>query len=106
MTISQYEIYEFDISKAIKGDEMPENIIHGVIMSPDVMNKVLKTVIVAPLSNCCALTPTTFLIDENIRIRLDQISSISKKRITKFIGKIDKSQIPKIKDTLNEMLIK
>lgn len=106
MKITQYSIYELDISKTIKGDELPENTIQGVVLSPDEMNDVLKTIIIAPTCDKCAITPTTFLIDSVIRVRLDQTSSIPKKRFTKYIGEVDKSQIPKIKEVLNEMFVK
>ncbi|WP_321311250.1 type II toxin-antitoxin system PemK/MazF family toxin [Halarcobacter sp.] len=106
MDILQYHIYEIDVSGAIKGDEMPENVIYGTILSPNEMNDILKTVIIAPMCDKCAITPTTFLINEKTRIRVDQISSLPKKRITKYIGKLDISQIPKIKKTLEEMLVK
>lgn len=105
MKIEQYLIYEFDITGAVKGDELPENIIYAVILSPNEMNDILKTVIMAPLCNKCAITPTTFLIDEITRIRLDQISSLPKKMIKKYIGKVSTSQIPKIKKVINEMLV-
>ena len=106
MEIKQYHIYEINISNTIKGDEIPEDIIYAVILSPNEMNDILTTIVIAPLCNSCAITPTTFLIDDQTRIRLDQISSLPKKRITSYISQIDISQIPKIKNILNEMLIK
>lgn len=106
MDIKQYEIYRIDLTNAIKGDELPEDFIDAVVLSPDVMNELLKTIIIAPISTCCALTPTTFLIDEKTRIRLDQISSIPRKRFKKKVGEVDSSQLQKIKDTLEEMLIR
>ena len=106
MNIEQYNIYEINLSGVIKDEELTESIIKAVILSPDEMNEVLKTIIIAPLCNKCALTPTCFLIDKELRIRLDQISAIQKKRIIKHLGYVDKNQIYKIKSVLNEMLIK
>ncbi|RBQ31936.1 hypothetical protein CRU92_03985 [Arcobacter sp. FW59] len=106
MNIEQYNIYEIDLSGTVKDDEIPENVIEAVVLSPDEMNDILKTIVIAPLCNKCALTPTTFLIDKELRIRVDQISAVQKRRVTKYIGKVDKTQIPKIKNVLNEMLIK
>lgn len=106
MDIIQYSIYKIDLTNTIKDDELKENIIYGVVLSPNEMNEVLRTVIVAPLCNKCAITPTTFLIDITNRIRLDQTSSITKKRFIKCIGEVDKSQISKIKSVLNEIFVK
>lgn len=85
MDILQYHIYEIDVSGAIKGDEMPENIIYGTILSPNEMNDILKTVIIAPMCDNCAITPTTFLINEKTRIRVDQISSLPKKELLNIL---------------------
>lgn len=108
MHIKQYEIYEIDLTNTIKDEELPENLVHAVILSPNEMNDVLKTIIIAPLTSCehSAVTPTTFYIDEKIKIRLDQISSLAKKRLKNKIGDVSFSQIPKIKNVLNEMLVK
>lgn len=108
MEIKQYNIYEMDLTKTIKDDELPENIIKAVILSPEEMNDVLQTVVIAPLTSCenNTITPTTFKIDEKTKIRLDQISSLSKTRIIKHLGEVGISAIPKIKATLNEMLVK
>ena len=108
MYIKQYYIYEIDISDTIRGDEMPEKTIKAVVISPNEMNDVLKTVLVAPLSSCdnCAETPTTFRISDEFRVRLDQISSSPKKRVGECFGKITSPKIKKIKNTIEEMLVK
>lgn len=106
MEILQYHIYEIDVTQSIKGEDLPDDIIYGVILSPKEMNDMLKTIIMAPLSNCCAITPTTFLIDHETRIRLDQISTVPKSKVNKYIGELGVSQIPKIKNVLEEMLVK
>ncbi|RXJ86856.1 type II toxin-antitoxin system PemK/MazF family toxin [Arcobacter sp. CECT 8985] len=99
MNILQYNIYTFN-------SENSEEMIYAVVLSPNEMNEVLKTVIVAPLCNQCDITPTTFLIDDITRVRLDQITTIEKINVDNYIAKINDSQIQKIKNTLDEMLIK
>lgn len=109
MQVEQYSIYKIDLTiGTVKDDELEENILNAVILSPNEMNECLKSVIMAPITTCedSSITPTTFYIDKNIKIRLDQISSIAKKRIVKRVGSVDTSQIPKIKNVLNEMLVK
>ncbi len=106
MNIEQYSMYQFDLSFYEKDGKKVEDIMYGVVISPNEMNEMLQTVIVAPLCNGCAITPTTFLIDNQTRIKLDQLTTISKTRVLEYFDKLDKSQIPKIKKVLEEMLIK
>lgn len=105
MIIRQYDIYEFDLRGCISDEEIPEKLLIGAVLSPDVMNEVLRTVIFAPICTKCKEMPTTFKIDETNLIRLDQISTVNKKRVVKKIGSIDKSQIYKITSTIKEMLV-
>lgn len=105
MEIKQYHFYEIDLTNSTENSRFAD-IVYGAVLSPNEMNEVLKTVIVAPLCNHCSITPTTFLIDEITRIRLDQIMTVEKSRITKRIDQLDNSQIPKIKNVLNEMFVK
>ena len=105
MILKQYDIYEFDLRQCISDEELPTKVINGAVLSPDVMNDVLKTVIFAPVCEKTTAMPTTFKIDEENFIRLDQISTVNQKRVTKKIGSIDKSQLPKIKQIMKEMLI-
>lgn len=108
MEIKQYHIYQLDLANTVKDDELPEDKVHAVILSPDVMNEALRTIVIAPLliNSKEEDTPTTFSIDKNTKVRLDQISSLSKTRIEKYIGKISENSILKIKNTISEMLVK
>lgn len=105
MKIKQYDICEFDLRECISDEEIPQKLLKGAIISPDVMNEVLRTVIFAPLCTQCKEMPTTFKIDESNLIRLDQISTVNKKRIVKKVGVVDKSQIHKITSIIKEMLV-
>ena len=104
MRIEQYGIYEFDLAEE-KGLDEPQ-IEYLAVISPIEMNDVLQTVIVAPLCNSCALTPTTFLIDDITRIRLDQIYSLKKEYVVRYIDKIKTQKVNSIKKVLEEMLVK
>lgn len=104
MLLEQYCIYEFDISE--EKDHKKPKIEYLIILSPLEMNEALKTVIVAPLCNQCAITPTTFLIDDITRVQLDQMFSIKKDKAVRFIDKINSHKIKKIKKVLDDMLIK
>lgn len=104
MVLEQYCLYEFDLSKNIGTCE--PDIVYSVVISPNEMNEALQTVIVAPLCNDCAVTPTTFLIDDITRVKLDQLTSISKDKAIRYIDKLSIHQVKKIKKVLDEMLIK
>ncbi len=77
-----------------------------VIISPDAMNRHLRTVIIAPM--------TSKGFGANFRapvshdgidgfILLDQIRSIDKSRIVKMLGSVDKKTIKSVKIILAEM---
>lgn len=106
MIIEQYSIYEIEVKDISLNNSTISSLIYAVVISPDEMNDMLKTVIVAPLCNTCSLTPTTFLVDKISRIRLDQIFTVDKININKYIEKINISKVPKIKDVLNEMFVR
>jgi mRNA interferase MazF len=77
-----------------------------VIISPDEMNKYLKTVIVAPLTTKCRayLTRIPIIFDSKEgEIVLDQIRTVDKSRLVECLGKIDESIIKEITKTLLEM---
>ncbi len=64
-----------------------------VIISPDVMNKHLNTVIVAPLTSTSKYYPSRIISkfnDQTGEIVLDQIRAIDKLRLIKKLGVIDK----------------
>lgn len=104
MYIKQFNIYKFDLSKDTYCKE--NNILYGLVISPNEMNECLASVIIAPLCNECAITPTTFLIDDITRVKLDQITTIAKASAIKSIDKISFQKIKKIRETLEEMFIK
>jgi mRNA interferase MazF len=77
-----------------------------VIISPDEMNKYLKTVIVAPLTTKCRayLTRIPIILDgKEGEIVLDQIRTVDKSRLVECLGKIDGSIAKEVTKTLLEM---
>ena len=77
-----------------------------VIISPDVMNRYAKTLIVAPmtrtLSNYVTRIPVIFDEKEG-RIILDQIRTIDKSRIVKKLGSLDRKTASCVLDTLGRL---
>ena len=78
-----------------------------VIISPDEMNNMLNTVIIAPVTSTIRNYPTRVKSNINNRsgeIILDQIRSVNQSRLVKRIGKITSASTKqKICDTLLEM---
>lgn len=104
MILRQFSIYHFDLSKDTYCSDT--NDLYAVVISPNEMNECLSSVIVAPLCNDCAITPTTFMIDDETRIKLDQITTVDKVSAIKFIDKVNFHKINKIREVLTEMFIK
>lgn len=77
-----------------------------VIVSPDVINKFLDTVITAPLTSTIRSYPTrvscTFQ-KKNGEVALDQIRSVDKIRLIKKLGTLDNTTCKIICEILQEM---
>ena len=76
------------------------------IVSPDVMNHALSTIIIAPMTSTIKRYPTrvaTRFKNRNGEIALDQIRSISKQRVKKNLGKLTLEAQKKICSLLEEM---
>jgi len=79
-----------------------------VVISPDEMNKFLKTLTIAPVTADSEGYPTRPKIKFNnkpIRVVLDQIMTIEKTRIIKVLGEITVPEIKKIKAVLKEIFV-
>ena len=73
------------------------------------MNDVLKTVIIVPVTSNKKKYPSRVQIKKGTikgMAAIDQIRTIDKQRIVKGYGRITTSASVKIKDVINEMLVK
>ena len=105
MEITQYSIYWINLDPVI-GSEVSKTR-PCVIISPDEMNKYLRTVIIAPVTHTLKNYPSRVscnIAGETGMIMLDQIKTVDKKRLISFMAKLKKAEIDKIKEVLNEML--
>lgn len=106
MEIRQYHIVLVNLEPTI-GSEI-KKIRPCVVISPDEMNKYLRTVVIAPMTTSSKKYPTRFEIRHDNKIGwvvLDQIRTIDKQRIIKELGKLSKSEIQAIKGILKETYI-
>jgi mRNA interferase MazF len=79
-----------------------------VIISPDEMNRNIKTLIIAPMTTKEHSYPTRIPLqfeDKKAWIVLDQIRTIDKQRVLRSIGSVTMKTIENIKTVLTEMLI-
>lgn len=104
MVIKRFEIYYAELDPAI-GSEI-NKMRPCVIVSSTEINKVLNTVIIAPLTSTLRNYPSRIncLVNKkNGQIALDQIRTIDKVRLIKKIAVLDQNTSKQILETLVEM---
>jgi mRNA interferase MazF len=78
-----------------------------VVISPDEMNRHIRTAIIAPMTtgghDYPSRVPVTFQKKQG-QIVLDQIRSVDKSRLIKKLGRVDKRTAQKVLDVLEEMV--
>lgn len=77
-----------------------------LVISPDEMNRYIRTVIVAPMTTRGRVYPTR--IDCRFQkkagqVVLDQIRTVDKRRLVRRLGKLDNGTAARVLDTLTEM---
>ena len=79
-----------------------------LILSPDEINRYLKTIIVAPMTTNLKKYPTRIQVKHNNKrgmVAIDQIRTIDKSRIIKKFDQLTKSEIKKCKDIIRETFV-
>lgn len=102
--MQQFEIYWADLNPTIGAESNKKRPV--VIISPDEMNDNIKTVIVAPITSKSRSYPTRIsfkLNSQNNFVVLDQIRTLDKVRLVKYIDKFDTKTKKLVKDTLLQM---
>ncbi|WP_321371671.1 type II toxin-antitoxin system PemK/MazF family toxin [uncultured Draconibacterium sp.] len=106
MEIKQYQIILVNLDPTI-GSEIKKTR-PCVVISPDEMNKYLRTVVIAPMTTSSKKYPTRVKIKHDNKIGwivLDQIRTIDRQRIIKIFGEIQDSEIQELKSVLKETYI-
>ncbi len=106
MEIKQYQIWLVNLDPTI-GSEIQKTR-PCVVISPNEMNRYLKTVIVAPMTTSSRSYPTRVEVKHDNKfgwVVLDQVRTIDKERIIKLFGHLTKSEIKEVKSVLKEMLV-
>ena len=106
MEIIQYSIILVNLDPTI-GSEIKKTR-PCVVVSPDEMNKYLRTVIIAPMTSTLKKYPTRVTIEHDGKkgmIVIDQIRTIDKARILKVLGKLTKTEIKNCKEVIRETFV-
>lgn len=106
MDIKQYDIVLVNLDPTI-GSEIKKTR-PCLVISPNEMNKFLRTIIVAPMTTSPKTYPTRVKIVHNKKegaAAIDQIRSIDKSRIIKVLGKISKKESENCKSIIQETLV-
>jgi mRNA interferase MazF len=106
MEIKQYQIIIVNLDPTV-GSEIRKTR-PCVVISPDEMNKHLRTIIIAPITSKSRdyMTRVKFELEGNDNwIAIDQIRAIDLTRIIKTVGELDKKEIKKIKSIIKEAFV-
>lgn len=106
MEVNQYQIILVNLDPTI-GSEIKKTR-PWVIISPNEMNKYLRTIVIAPMTTSSKSYPTRVEIKHDNKIGwivLDQLRTIDKRRIIKELGRLSKPEIKELKAILKETYI-
>ena len=105
MELGQYQIVLVNLEPTIGGEIKKTRLC--VIVSPDEMNRHLRTVIIAPMTTKSRSYPTRVRVKRNKEsgwVVIDQLRTIDKQRIIKILGELPPVEINRIKRIIREML--
>ncbi|HKJ41587.1 MAG TPA: type II toxin-antitoxin system PemK/MazF family toxin [Sunxiuqinia sp.] len=106
MEIKQYQIILVNLDPTIGSETKKTR--PCVVISPNEMNKYLRTVVIAPMTTSSKKYPTRVKVKHDNKIGwivLDQIRTIDRQRIIKVFGELQDSEIQELKSVLKETYI-
>ena len=104
MVVNRFDVYLINLDPT-DGSEIQKTR-PGVIISPDEMNRHIRTVIIAPLTTAGKEYPTRIPCEfkkKKGHIVLDQIQTIDKKRLIKNLGALDAKTQLKVVSVLQQL---
>jgi mRNA interferase MazF len=106
MDLKQYQIVLVNLDPTV-GSEIKKTR-PCVIISPDEMNKFLRTIIIAPMTTSSKKYPTRIEVKHDRKIGwivIDQIRTIDKQRIIKILGRLSQPEIKELKSVVKETFV-
>ena len=104
MVVKRFDVYLINLDPTI-GNKIQKTR-PCLVISPDEMNRFIKTVIVAPMTTKGTSYPARVACKfqgKQGQIVLDQIRTIDKMRLVRRLGRIDKQIQTEVLSVLNEM---
>ncbi len=106
MELKQYQIVVVNLDPTI-GSEIKKTR-PCVIISPNELNKYLRTIIIAPITSNTKNYPTRVKVkfkNKNGKVAIDQIRTIDKKRIVSIAGELKIKESLEIKSIIRQTLV-
>ena len=106
MDLKQYQIVLVNLDPTV-GSEIKKTR-PCVIISPNEMNKYLRTIIIAPMTTSSKKYPTRIEVKHDRKIGwivIDQIRTIDKQRIIRNLGRLSKPEIKELKSVVKETFV-
>ncbi len=106
MELKQYDIVLVNLDPTI-GSEIKKTR-PCIVISPNEMNRPLRTIVIAPMTTSSKNYPTRIKIKYNGkvgRVVIDQIRTVDKQRIIKVLGKMKNSEIKGVKLVIKETFV-
>ncbi len=103
MEIAQYNIVLVNLNNTL-GAEIQKTR-PCVVISPNEMNRHLRTMVVAPMTTRSRSYPTRVAVRHDKKegwIVVDQIRTIDRKRIIKVLGALSRFEIDRLKEVIRE----
>ena len=102
----QYQIVLVNLDPTIGGESKKTR--YCVIISPDEMNKHIRTIIVAPMTTTTRKYPSSIEVKHDQKIGwivIDQIRTIDKQKIIKTLGRLSQPEIKEVKSVIKETFV-
>jgi mRNA interferase MazF len=106
MELNQYDIVLVNLDPTI-GSEIKKTR-PCVIISPNEMNKYLRTIVIAPMTTKSRRYPTRIEVKHDNKIGwivIDQIRTIDKRRIIKILKRLSLPEINEVKSVIRETYV-
>ena len=106
MEIKQHDIVLVDLQYSM-GAKMAHTRPFTVV-SPNEMNRYLKTLVVAPMTTRARTYPTRVRVRHNRQtgwIAVDQITTIDRKNVKRILGKLTNPEIQRLKAVIRESYV-
>ncbi len=106
MEIKQFHIVLVNLDPTV-GSEI-RKIRPCIVISPDEMNRHLRTLIIAPVTSRSKKYPTRIKVRINDKtgwVVIDQIRTIDKQRVMKIFGSLTESETEEIRQVIKETFV-